>query len=392
MAQFPIVHNAWLWALLALVAVTPAAQARAPAPGKWVTQSAAPDLERWPGAAVWPGVPVGTEVVVSRGKGCGPLYRVRFSPRRARDCAAEEQVRLVVKEGGKVEMLELPVAKPRLPALPAQLALQWRVCPFRTVAAMEQPQSPWVRYEDPELGPCYLWRPLDWVRWAEIAKRVGDDKLADIHPYLAASLKELAVRAAARGIEVRLIGGRSAITIHQPKGANHGSKKSTATKGKAKAGERKGKVRNSTKGKNSGKAKGKGKGAKAVRSKKPFRTAPYTYLHCWGLAVDLTTGWGKPLRNPDRAYQPGSQVWVTFQLLGAWAEEMGITWLGRTMKGELVHFEFHPHGWGTVAGAELTAMLKLHAEQGAARTHDAFAADPQRSAAFAALKDEVSVP
>lgn len=310
-----------------------------PDPLQW--QPTAPPLQ-----ARWPQASATTTFVIRRGDNCGPVYRIRFTPRRVRDCTAEQRWQGKVSSDGQVSFQQLPSISPKATQLPAELASQWRVCPYRTVAVMEGAGSPWVPYQDPQVGQCYLWRPLDQRAWQRIAEQVRGQTFDDLPPYVAASMRELAVRAAAIGIEIRVITAFGKPTIHSGK----------ASKGKKKRGRHRG--------------------------------GRFTYLHSWGLAVDLTVGWRRPLFYPDRYYREGSDVWRIFRTLGGWAGEMGFVWLGATMRGELVHFEFHPSTWGTIDGDDLTKLLALYHEGGIHRTHRHWLYDPTLASPFAALRDD----
>jgi hypothetical protein len=301
-----------------------------------------------PATAPWPGVAAGTRFVVRRGDDCGPIHHIRFSPRRVRKCKAEQRWQGVVQGDGRVTFRPLPSISPKLEQLPAELALQWRVCPYKSVEAMEVRGSPWVAYEDQQVGRCYLWRPLDGAAWERIAKQVRSAMFDDLHPYVRDSMRELAVRAAAVGIEIRAISTYSKPSVQRDKPA----------KGKKK------------------------------KKRYRHRGGRYSYMHSWGLAVDLTVGWKKPLYYPDSRYHRGSEVWRTFRTLGGWAEEMGFVWLGATMRGELVHFEFHPTTWGTIDGPDLTELLRRYRRGGIQLAHTYWHYDPSLASPFGALRDD----
>lgn len=312
-----------------------------------------------PAPAAWPGAPVGTRIVLYRGAGCGPTERIRFSPRRVRPCTAEQRVELTVGNGGNVQFRALSDGPARLPQLPAELALQWRTCPWHPVAALQGPGSPFVPYEDPQVGRCYLWRPLDRAEWERISPLVHGERLQGAQPYLAAAIRELAVRAAKHGIEVHILRSVSAMAIKRDHHGSHGKAKSKKHRHKAHY---------------------------------QHRGGRFTYMHPWGQAVDLTIGWKKPMMAPEAHYHRGSHTWKSFRTLGAWATEMGLVWLGAVMRGELAHFEFHPTTWGTVDGPDLQKMLRLYRQGGVEKAHEALQFDGETPSPFAALRDSADWP
>lgn len=317
------------------------------------------DLSGPPTAVAWPGVPAGYTLTFYRGEDCAPPERIRFSPRRVRTCKAEARVSIQAAGAAPVRIQALPNVQPRLPQLPTELARQWRTCPYKPIAAFEVAGSPLVPYEDPQVGRCYLWRPLDKVAWERIADKVHGERLEGAHPYLASVIRELAVRGAAQGIELYLLRSVAGMAIHRDKGAAHSSRK--------------------------------GKKHKPSKKKaKHYHHAGgrFVYMHPWGQAVDLTLGWKKPIMNPDGQYRSGTQVWRQFRTLGAWAQQMGLVWLGAHMRGELGHFEWHPTTWGTIDGADLSRRLALYRQGGVEKAQEALRYSPDLPSPFNALRDE----
>jgi hypothetical protein len=315
----------------------------------------AADLAGPPTAAAWPGVPVGYTLTFYRGDECAPAQRIRFVPRWVRTCKSDARVSIQAAGAAPARVQTLPNVPSRLVQMPTELARQWRTCPYKPIPAFEVPGSPLVPYEDPQIGRCYLWRPLDVAAWQRIAAQVHGDRLQGAHPYLASVLRELAVRGAAQGIELYVLRSVAAMAIHRDKGGHSG--------------------------------KHKGKKHKVNTKHYHHAGGRYAFMHPWGQAIDLTLGWKRPAMAPDAHYRPGSAVWRGFRSLGAWADEMGVVWLGAHMRGELGHFEWHPTTWGTIDGADLSRRLALYRQGGVEKAQEALRYSPETPSPFNALRD-----
>ncbi len=310
-----------------------------PAPAQAAADDAPPQMT----------LPSEATVLLWRGVDCGEAERVK-PVRRVRRCLAEERAVAHLSADGSVHLQPLDRRPPRLALLPAELALQWHTCPPSPNERLEKAGLPWVPYEDPAIAKCYVYRPRDVKLQAEIAAKARLELLDEIHPWLRDGLTTLIVRAAAQGIEVRVI---SAVR----------SVKSRAVTVEKKV-KRKGKIRK-------------------IRVATGERKMG---MHPLGLAVDINLGWAKPLGDPVRAYRASGETYRQFQVLGDMADELGIVWLGRVMVGEIGHFEHHPGWWGSVRGQFRRQLLNGIAARGVPSVWEHFRYDPKQPSPFDGLR------
>ena len=208
--------------------------------------------------------------------------------------------------------------------VPSELVAVFRTCPFEVVPSLEDQSDRFIAYEDPDVGRCYIWAPLDREALARAGEFDRKDRLGTVHPFMAAVLLRAVADAAARGDKLRIL-----------QGAGKGSKPS---------------------------------------------------WHTFGLAVDVNLAHRKGLGEATAAYLDGSEraAWVAF---AATAEQLGLHWLGRKDAGEIFHFEWRPCWTGLPRGDIVTLMSDAIAKGGvpAAWAHTRY--DPSRPTAFKALRD-----
>lgn len=288
-------------------------------------------------------------VLLWRGVDCGEVERLK-PVRWVRHCAAEERAVATLKANGQVELEPLDRVAPRLKWLPSELALQWHVCPRAPDRRLEV-GVPWVPYEDPLIARCYVFRPRDLVLQNSIAGKARLALLDEVHPWLRDGMQVLITRAAAEGIEVRVIS-----TVRSVSSRPVMKSKVLVRKGKKR------KVRVATGERKMG-------------------------MHPLGLAVDINLGWDKPMRDPFSAYRAGGETYRSFEALGRMAAELGIIWLGRTTLAELGHFEHHPGWWGSVRGSFRAQLLRGIAARGVPSAWEHFAHQPGARSPFDALRE-----
>lgn len=294
-------------------------------------------------------LPAETTVLLWRGVDCGEVERV-WPVRWVRRCAAEERAVATLKADGQVLLTPLDRMPPRLRALPFELALQWHTCPPRPLAPLEQ-GAPWVPYEDPLIARCYVYRPRDQQLQGQIAAKARLALLDEVHPWLRDGMQVLITRAAAEGIEVRVIS-----TVRPASSRPVIKTKVVLRKGKPR------KVRVATGERKMG-------------------------MHPLGLAVDINLGWARPMRDPFTAYQARGETYRQFETLGRIAAELGIGWLGRTTLAELGHFEHHPGWWGSVRGAFRRELLRDIEARGVASVWRRFVFQPGAKSPFTGLRE-----
>lgn len=301
-------------------------------------------------------LPSEATVLLWRGVDCGEAERSK-PVRRVRRCLAEERALAHLSADGTVHLQPLDRVPPRLALLPAELALQWHYCPASPDSRLEQAGLPWVPYEDPVIARCYVYRPRDLALQEQIAEKARLDLLEVLHPWLRDALTTMIVRAAAQGIEVKVIS-----TVRSVKSRAVTVEKLVKRKGKLR------KVRVATGERKMG-------------------------MHPLGLAVDINLGWGKSLGDPVRAYRARGETYRQFQALGDMADELGIVWLGRVMVGEIGHFEHHPGWWGSVRGQFRRQLLQGIAVHGVPSVWEHFRYDARLTSPFGALRDrDVTAP
>lgn len=313
--------------------------------GAWLS---APVDDRAPAsAAVDP--PAAATVLLWRGVDCGEVERI--APlRAARRCAAEERAVASLGADGQVALAPLDRVPPRLKWLPAELALQWHTCPPHPDPRLEA-GLPWVSYEDPLIARCYVYRPRDLALQGAIADKARLALLADVHPWLRDAMEVLITRAAAEGIEVRVISAVRSVAsrpVMKSKVVVRNGKKRTV---RVATGERK------------------------------------MGMHPLGLAVDINLGWRRPMRDPFTAYAARGETYRQFETLGRLADELGVIWLGRTDLAELGHFEYHPGWWGSVRGSFRRQLLREIAARGVQSVWRHFRYVPGTKSPFAGLRE-----
>lgn len=274
-------------------------------------------------------------VLLWRGVDCGEVERLK-PVRWVRRCDAEERAVATLKPDGTVELAPLDRVPPRLKRLPSELALQWHTCPPARDARLET-GVPWVPYEDPLIARCYVYRPRDLALQNSIAAKARLALLDEVHPWLRDGMQVLITRAAAEGIQVRVISTVRSVTSRPV------MKHTTVTR------------------------KGKKRRIRVATGERKMG------MHPLGLAVDINLGWAKPMRDPFSAYRAGGETYRQFEALGRMADELGIIWLGRTTLAELGHFEHHPGWWGSVRGAFRRELLRDIAERGVSSVWEHFA-------------------
>lgn len=294
-------------------------------------------------------LPSEATVLLWRGVDCGEAERMK-PVRRVRRCLAEERAIAHLISDGSVRLQPLDRVPPRLPLLPAELALQWHTCPPAPDPRLEAAGVPWIPYEDPAIARCYVYRPRNLLLQQQIAGKARLEMLDVLHPWLRDGLVTLIVRAAEQGIEVRVVS-----TVRSVKSRAVTVEKKVKRKGKIR------KVRVATGERKMG-------------------------MHPLGLAVDINLGWAKPMGDPVSAYRARGETYRQFQLLGDMADELGIIWLGRVMVGEIGHFEHHPGWWGSVRGQFRRQLLSGIAANGVPSVWEHFRYDPSQPSPFGPLR------
>lgn len=315
-----------------------------------LAQLLASDSDQRVGNAATPvELPGESTVLLWRGVDCSEVERLR-PVRWVRHCAAEERAVATLKPDGQVELKPLDRVPPRLKWLPSELAMQWHVCPQVPDERLES-GIPWVPYEDPLIARCYVFRPRDLVLQNEIAGKARLALLDEVHPWLRDGMQVLITRAAAEGIEVRVIS-----TVRSVSSRPVITSKVLVRKGKKR------KVRVATGERKMG-------------------------MHPLGLAVDINLGWARPMRDPFTAYRAGGETYRSFETLGRIAAELGIIWLGRTTLAELGHFEHHPGWWGSVRGSFRAQLLRDIAARGVPNAWEHFVYRAGTRGPFDALRE-----
>jgi len=335
----------WLWGVvlaLGLGLAAPAVEARAPNPKpfgskpklgkpKHVRRPAPKPIVAKPAEVVIaPGLPardaplpeLGPVPVLRPGDptlrrpfGCVARPVVRYPQRVVYDCEGED---VVTADG--ITSTHVAVV------IPSQLVAVFRTCPYRVVPALEAASDTYIAYEDPDVGRCYLWAPLDRAQLAKLGAYDRHDFLGSVHPYMAAVFLRALADAAARGDELHIINGA------QP-------------------------------------------GAAKVS------------WHKFGLAVDVNLASRKGLGEATAAYLRGGderRAWVAF---AATAERLGLYWLGRRDAGEIFHFEWRPIWTGLPRGDIATEMGADVARAGCPEAWKRTRYDASRASAFRALRD-----
>lgn len=279
---------------------------------------------------------------------CGAISRTA-GRRYVRKCEAEEQSTVTLGPDGPTIAAKTTVVPPRLSSYPAEIAMQWRYCPWKPNALLDRQYPSLTPYEDPLVGGCYVWRPLPRDAKA-IPIRARLDRLDQLHPWLADTFRYLTAMAAAEGIEVHIVsavrGGPYALVGNKHVKRGGRRRASTVVTGQMEAG-----------------------------------------MHPWGLAVDINIGWRQPLRDPVGAYRRGGAARAAFDRVGKLAEDLGVFWLGRNKVSEIQHFEFHP-GWsGSVRGEVLSTLSQQKRAGGVESTWTLLHYDSSRKTPFAALRD-----
>jgi hypothetical protein len=185
-------------------------------------------------------------------------------------------------------------------AVPGELLSAPRHCPFGPVPALDAAPDRFIPYEDPLVGRCYLWAPLDRGALDLLGPFDRAGHLARLHPYLGAVILRALAAASRAGHRFHVISG--------------------------------------------------------VRSK----GAPS--WHTFGLAVDLNIHGRKGLREATAAWRDGREraAWLA---LGEEAERLGLVWLGRSDPHEIFHFEWHP-GWPGMPRGALARRLVRDSRHG----------------------------
>ncbi len=297
-------------------------------------------------------VPLAQDVtlLLSRALQCGPIERMREN-RRVRTCGGEAQQKFAIHGDTATATGAEALKPPRLGLYPAEIAVQWRYCPWQPDAQLGAMPNVFVPYEDPLIGRCYILRPLDVVKSAALYKSARLDRLEEAQPYLGKTMQQLVLRAAEEGIEVHIT---SVVRSPHPQAVK--VEKSVKKRGKWR--------------------------------KVKVRTREYkSGLHPFGLAVDVTLGWEERPTHPIGDYRRRGSSYRKWQKLGEIAEEMGLVWLGRVMVAEIFHFELHP-GWpGRARGKLLHQLLQLRRHGGVPATWKLLAYQPETESPFQALKD-----
>ena len=296
------------------------------------------------------------EVVLQRPSSCGPRDRWP-SKREVLTCGREDRIRVRVLGDGSFTTEELPSAAPR-PAYPIELVQQWRTCPFAVDARLAALPAVFAAYEDPDVGPCYLLRPLDPADTRALEKRAHLKMLDGLHPLFADAIRALVVKARSEGIDVKVISGLRAWT----------ERVVWVTK----------KVK---------------RGRTMTTVKVPRKVHKKTW-HQWGLGVDVNLLNRNDLASAVAAFRNDPEERRRWQRIGEIGQALGLKWLGAYDAEEIFHFEWHPSWPGRPDGVH-GHLVKLHGGRGNPGVWRGLQFDPARPTVFRDLRDDrdaVSLP
>lgn len=288
---------------------------------------------------------VGTSYVFSRGRDC--VRRSKWWARNTQTCAADERMLVILTPQGAVETRPATDAAAR-GRYPGELVHQWRTCPFAADPALDARPDLFARYEDPDVGVCYLYRPTDGEALARLFRRARLGTLDVLHPILADATRQLVLRADAEGIELKVIS-----TVR-----SHTARKQTV------------RVR-----------------GKDGRARRVTRTVRGPTLHSMGLAVDVNLMHRRDLGSATRAYLDGGPERDAWERVGRIGEELGLLWLGRVKASEIFHFEWRPGLSGMPKGAEKERLRRAQDRGGNPAVWELLRYDPDRPTAFRDLRD-----
>ncbi|HQC45808.1 MAG TPA: hypothetical protein PLC97_11390 [Myxococcota bacterium] len=279
------------------------------------------------------------------GKGC--KRTTKWYARNVHVCEGDKRILLDFNEKGEVQILKTTDAPPRK-KYPGELVHQWRYCPFAVDSRLEALPLLFAKYEDPDVGLCYIYRPTDQEMVDQVYGPARLKMLKSLHPVLADATQQLVIRAKKLGIEIKVISG---VRPHT-------------------AGTKKGVVRDKD----------------GKRSKKT-KTVKKVGLHSFGLAVDVNLMHHKGLTSARKAYEAGGREKKAWDTVGRLGEELGLLWLGPIQTTEIFHFEWRPTLSGRPKGDELQKLLRAQKKGGNQAVWELLRYNPKQSSAFKDLKD-----
>lgn len=268
------------------------------------------------------------------------------SRREVVKCEAEDRMEVRLSPDGKYETRIIECEKSRNP-YPTEIVRQWRYCPFRHEPRLDAMPDVFSVYEDPDVGLCYLFRPLEQSELSRLYKQAGLSLTEKLHPYLAYSVKYLILRAREEGIAIKVISGLRPHTVTEEWVKD-------------------------------------GKSSKKVR-----KVAHRKTWHAFGLAVDVNLEHRKDLASAIKAYQKDPEERRAWQRVGEIGQSLGLKWLGASDDKEIFHFEWHPTwpGRPDTLQKRLESLQKKNGLQGVWRE---LSYDPERPTAFRHLEDRHS--
>lgn len=313
------------------------------APRPAAMQAIAPDRREgaMPAAASADGV----SYVFHRPFGCRRLSK--WHERNVQACEGDTRMRVTLGDDGRVGTAPANDAPPR-DRYPGELVHQWRHCPYAPDPALDARPDRFARYEDPDVGTCYLYRPTDAAALERLSGPARLGSLDRLHPVLADATRQLVLRAAEAGIDLKVI---STVRPHSVR-----SRTSRVTG-------RDGRVRT------------------------VVRKTRATTLHAWGLAVDVNLAHRRDLASATAAFRQGGPERAAWERAGRIGEELGLLWLGRLRPTEIFHFEWRPGLSGIPKGAEKRRLQRAQARGGNAAVWELLRYDPKRPTAFRDLRD-----
>lgn len=271
----------------------------------------------------------------------------RWYERNVQACAGDARMLVTLGHDGRVGTAPANDAPPR-DRYPGELAHQWRHCPDGEDPRLAARPDLFARYEDPDVGPCYLYRPVDAAALERLSGPARLASLDRLHPVLADATRQLVLRAAEAGIDLKVI------STVRPHSVRSRTVRVTGRDG---------------------------------RVRTVVRKTRATTLHAWGLAVDVNLAHRRDLSSATAAFRQGGPERATWEQVGRIGEELGLLWLGRLRPTEIFHFEWRPGLSGIPKGEEKRRLQRAQARGGNAAVWEMLRHDPKRPTAFRDLRD-----
>ncbi len=285
----------------------------------------------------------------SRAVGCGE--RTRYPGRRdVYSCQGEERMRLQLAADGRVFTTQLPMGRARGP-YPVEVVSQWRYCPFQEDSALKALPDKFTAYQDPDVGQCYLYRPVDPGLRESLRGSAKLRLLEGLHPYFADSVARMVALAKSEGIDIKVISGVRPSTVRQV----------WVTKT----------------------LKGKGKKPRKVKVRTEVHRKTW---HAWGLAVDVNLAHRSDLTTAVAAYLSDPEEHRQWTRVGEIGMALGLKWLGPHNVEEIFHFEWHP-GWPGRSDDVHAELVRLRGRGQNDTVWKALSYDPARTQSFKFLRD-----